>query len=590
MQKKWYTTILAGLLLCNMASAQMNAEKVQRYIATYKDLAMAEQQRSGIPAAITLAQGILESGAGESELAVNAANHFGIKCKSTWTGETYNHDDDLKDECFRKYTSAEASFRDHSEFLKSSGRYEPCFAQSTTDYAAWAMQLKKCGYATSPTYPQRLIRVIEEYKLQQYTYAALNTEDPLRNMASAGENVPEKDADMPVAAAPVVVKPREEAVVAQPAQPAKTAGNYVPEKSTGRSANITVEEGVLLKEGRRGFWARRGDVLLEDAIRHRIRYARLLEINGLPDEPLTADRFIYLEKATTNTFVKTDVLRTAGRDESARIASSEPARVETAETPLKAAPIAASAPAPAPKTEPVDAAPQPVAVMENKVIATEEKTNAGDRANKSSAELIAALNAPAAVQNRSVANDDALAAPAEEAPVMMASADNNLAINTGATATETTSAEPEEAAPVALDGRETGVVVAAAGTPAAEGVNIADEVAVEEDEVGAPAEEEPKSELSRLKARFDKAVFAPTSSSGSRKEAAAAAAPAPEPKATPVVAAAAAPQSGPKYYTVQKGETAFSIAKKHGISIKELQALNNMEFAAIKVGQRLRVK
>src|SRR4028118_1120041 len=193
MMRTLYTLLLlAAVVLSGHASAQTYAEKVQRYIATYKDLAMEEQQRSGIPAAVTLAQGILESGAGESELATEAANHFGIKCKKTWTGETYNHDDDAEDECFRKYPSAEASYRDHTDYLKTAGRYQPCFAQSTTDYAAWAYQLKTCGYATSPTYAQRLIRIIEDYKLQQYTYAALNTEDPLRNTA-AGENVPEND-------------------------------------------------------------------------------------------------------------------------------------------------------------------------------------------------------------------------------------------------------------------------------------------------------------------------------------------------------------------------------------------------------------
>jgi hypothetical protein len=124
-------------------------------------------QEHKIPASITLSQGILESAAGKSELAINANNHFGIKCHKSWTGKTYHKDDDAKNECFRKYKSPIESFEDHSRFLKAD-RYANLFTLSITDYKGWAYELKKAGYATHPEYPQRLIRIIEEYNLTIY--------------------------------------------------------------------------------------------------------------------------------------------------------------------------------------------------------------------------------------------------------------------------------------------------------------------------------------------------------------------------------------------------------------------------------------
>lgn len=141
------------------------------YIAKWNKVAMQHQQEYGIPASITLAQGILESGAGQSELATEANNHFGIKCTSDWMGDVYRHDDDRKAECFRMYKDAEESFIDHALFLKRS-RYERLFTYTVTDYAAWAQGLKECGYATDPAYPKKLIRIIEEYKLNDYVIAA----------------------------------------------------------------------------------------------------------------------------------------------------------------------------------------------------------------------------------------------------------------------------------------------------------------------------------------------------------------------------------------------------------------------------------
>ncbi|HKC35005.1 MAG TPA: glucosaminidase domain-containing protein, partial [Chitinophagaceae bacterium] len=165
--------ILLLTLMLSTVSFGQNAETVKNYVNTYKELAIEEMQRTGVPASITLAQGIHESGAGMSELALASNNHFGIKCKSNWAGESVKHDDDARGECFRKYPSAEDSYKDHSDFLKNSQRYASLFSLDPADYEGWANGLKKAGYATNPKYPQVLIKLIEDYQLQDYTLIAL---------------------------------------------------------------------------------------------------------------------------------------------------------------------------------------------------------------------------------------------------------------------------------------------------------------------------------------------------------------------------------------------------------------------------------
>jgi LysM repeat protein len=139
-----------------------------QYIENFKDEAIKEMLMFNIPASITLAQGMLESGNGNSDLAVYANNHFGIKCHKEWSGPTFTKDDDAKDECFRKYTSVLDSYTDHSNFLKTRSRYASLFELKRTDYKGWASGLKTSGYATDPKYTQRLIDIIETYQLYQY--------------------------------------------------------------------------------------------------------------------------------------------------------------------------------------------------------------------------------------------------------------------------------------------------------------------------------------------------------------------------------------------------------------------------------------
>ena len=173
---------------------------VEEYIETYKDIAMKEMKDHKIPASITLAQGIIESGAGNSALAREAKNHFGIKCHKEWKGKTYTMDDDEKDECFRKYKKAEESYRDHSEFLTSRSRYAGLFKLDIMDYEGWAKGLKAAGYATSPTYATALINRINMNKLYLYDQLAMGliTEKELKRLMNGEETItvkPSKNKD-----------------------------------------------------------------------------------------------------------------------------------------------------------------------------------------------------------------------------------------------------------------------------------------------------------------------------------------------------------------------------------------------------------
>jgi hypothetical protein len=257
-------------IICLLFTSNLFAqsqEEVEQYIEKYKRLAIEEQIRSGVPAAITLAQGIHEATAGTSELATQANNHFGIKCKSTWTGMTYLHDDDAKQECFRKYSSVEQSYIDHSDFLKNNNRYRALFDLEVTDYKGWASELKRAGYATNPTYVKRLTDAVEKYNLQVFTTEAINKKNVI-----SGEIVPEKDKE-----------PNKETVI--------TINKEEPKKEVTNPLTETI-----YYKGLKGFYGKKGDMLLEKAMEYNIRYARLLQINELEDAPLPFDMFVFTEK------------------------------------------------------------------------------------------------------------------------------------------------------------------------------------------------------------------------------------------------------------------------------------------------------
>ena len=165
---KRYLISLLTIFVCLVLQAQTRNKQYESYIKQYRDLAVEEMKKYRIPASITLAQGLLESGAGQSTLARKSNNHFGIKCGSDWRGKTVSHDDDARGECFRAYKHPKQSYEDHSKFLANRPRYASLFKLNITDYKGWARGLKKAGYATNPRYAEQLIGIIELYDLHKY--------------------------------------------------------------------------------------------------------------------------------------------------------------------------------------------------------------------------------------------------------------------------------------------------------------------------------------------------------------------------------------------------------------------------------------
>ncbi len=180
------SVVFAFLAVGNANGQTKPTESGRAYIKKWAATAVSEMHRSGVPASITLAQGMLESAHGKSELATNANNHFGIKCHD-WKGKTYSADAETGKECFRKYDKAEESFQDHSDFLRYRDRYKFLFDLKSTDYEGWAYGLRKAGYATDPKYPEKLIGIIEAYGLDQYDTGVLVPESPDAIEAPDGE-------------------------------------------------------------------------------------------------------------------------------------------------------------------------------------------------------------------------------------------------------------------------------------------------------------------------------------------------------------------------------------------------------------------
>lgn len=293
---KFKTFVIAVLALSTLhVSAQNNKqnEKALEYIEKYKDLAIREQIRTGVPASIKLAQGIYETGAGTSELSQNANNHFGIKCKSTWQGDTYTYTDDRPNECFRKYDNDSSSYLDHSDFLKTNQRYKTLFTYQVTDYKSWAHGLKKAGYATNPLYASKIIETIDKYDLHSYTLIAMQTNNNTEVLYAS--------------TAPMIVNTSKET------ETNATLTTSNPKSNVSQQITVTQKpkEYYITQElnGLKGFYAPQGEMLLDYAIKNKIRYSKILEINELPDQPLEADMFIYLTKKNKRALIETHTVQ-----------------------------------------------------------------------------------------------------------------------------------------------------------------------------------------------------------------------------------------------------------------------------------------
>ena len=261
--------IAGGLLLNVVMAMAQDMFTPEQYVAMYKDLAIREMKRMGVPAAITLAQGILETESGNSDLVKKSNNHFGIKCKTNWTGASVSHDDDASGECFRLYKTAEDSYRDHSNFLRGSDRYSFLFKLDVKDYKGWAYGLKKAGYATNPAYPQILIKNIEQYNLQQYTLLGAD-EVPKFDAGKYQDDVEEKTVQEKIAA---------------------------DEKAPDETSMLDVGDKVITVNGSKCVYAKKGTSLLVVATKNNVALSKMLSFNELAEDGmLVKNQNVFLEK------------------------------------------------------------------------------------------------------------------------------------------------------------------------------------------------------------------------------------------------------------------------------------------------------
>jgi LysM repeat protein len=264
--KKRLEILFFAVVFCCLAFAGSAQTTVAEYIELYSATAVEEMELYGIPASITLAQGILESNSGNSPLAREAKNHFGIKCHKEWTGATYFMDDDEENECFRKYKKVWESYRDHSEFLTTRERYFFLFDLEPTDYKGWAHGLKKAGYATNPRYPELLIKIIEENGLHVYDHGGSKKHQP------------------------VTRNPEPAALNPEPA----TQNPELKYELVGTGAN---DRPIFLNNGVKFILAREGDDLYLIAADFGIYTWQLFKYNDLAkDAKIRAGQMIYLEK------------------------------------------------------------------------------------------------------------------------------------------------------------------------------------------------------------------------------------------------------------------------------------------------------
>lgn len=258
--------LLTILLALSPVFALAAGDPTLEYIEKYSDIAVSEMRRTGVPASITLAQGILESNSGQSRLAVKGNNHFGIKCHNDWKGRTMRLDDDARRECFRVYRSVEDSYRDHSDFLRYRDRYKPLFDLDKDDYKGWARGLKKAGYATDPSYANKLIALIEKYELYRFDRKTRVERKPPREVEA----------------------PRE--IPAEPI-PETVERNY------NESVSVNLQRSFYEVNGVRFIYSVKGESYASIAAAHGLFLNELLKFNDLDEAlPLEPGTIVYLER------------------------------------------------------------------------------------------------------------------------------------------------------------------------------------------------------------------------------------------------------------------------------------------------------
>jgi hypothetical protein len=299
MRKQKLTLLFFALTIVSAAYTQNNPLIID-YINTYKELAISEMKRTGVPAAIKLAQGIHETDAGTSKLVKKSNNHFGIKCKTGWTGMSVKHTDDARNECFRSYNESIDSYLDHSNFLRNSSRYASLFDLDPTDFSGWANGLKKAGYATNPRYPVILIKLIEDYHLQDYTLIVLGKLNPseeflVKNDLVSPENKSNDIADaLFIEEKPVVMKP-EPVVVVMANKKAKSEPVAPVVNEIVSEINPVYPDGEFKINETKVIYAKKGTSYLSIAEKHNLPLARLFEFNDMKvEEFVERDQLIYI--------------------------------------------------------------------------------------------------------------------------------------------------------------------------------------------------------------------------------------------------------------------------------------------------------
>ncbi len=581
-------------------------ERAKKYIEQYSRLAISEQQRCGIPACITLGQGILETEAGNSELMTEANNHFGIKCKNGWTGETFLHTDDAKDECFKKYKCAEDSYKDHSTHLKINPRYSSLFSLSMTDYAAWAKGLKRCGYATDPQYAPRLIKIIEDFDLQQYTYAAMdsskNVAAVIKQQTPAAPNptlvdviedttkwiIDKKraDAEKKRNASAAVDSTKKIRVVYDTLVSNKTETDPLRKVADSARSFILHSDPIvpvtdfdsteIVKiNGLKAFYAHKGDMLLQYAMKYNVRYSKLLEINDLADGPLPDNSCIYLEKKlstgvnATHSVAYGETLWLISQKEGMQLKRLTALNLLSADD--------------VPATGAVLQLQFPAAKKPDVMITP-------STAHKSNSIIIITSDDKAAAASAHDSDYIALKKPIETASAITDSefihTTDTTIIPNKTTATHTKPAAFPKARPTTpvVEGPPPIVVVT---TKAPEDKNAplhwvtTDTTAPVKKEALTEDEQQAKhEELANLKSQLDKVVYADDSKLITKIQNEQPVQKKPEEQAA---------SKNVKYYTVKRGDTAFSISKRNNITVNQLYKWNDIDASDIKVGLKLKV-
>ena len=527
---RFLLSIFIVVTATNYAAAQAKPMSKKDYIEKYKELAISEMERSGIPASISLAQGIVESSAGNSRLARESNNHFGIKCKTDWTGETFYIEDDDYDakgnimkSCFRKYPRAEESYLDHTDYLMNTLRYQSLFEYESTDYENWAQGLKKLGYATNPQYADMLVRTVKENDLGQF--------------------------DRAVKAENSVVTTKNGKKVKNP------FGQYKNEK------------GIFVNNGLRTVVAQPNETALELAARYGVPYTKLLCFNDLkPNEPLVDGQYVYLQNKRRK-FTGKKQMHVVGENDNMYVISQlygvrlknlyKRNTMKTAAEPATGSRVylfgcnpktpalragagkANAAPTPSPKKDPKDKKSKDIAAKPTPKDKEKEKPKGGLQYAKVMDLFEELFKIKAAAPTNIVSKSDSakMATPTVKKPTPPVPKGTDNGSNNSA---ETTPSIP---------------IKSPATTPQNEKPKIPAPPPTVKKAVIQPAPKRPAPKMS--------------GSSSSETDA----------PATPAGA-----------HIVSEGDTLFSIAKKYGLSVPQLKSFNNLTGDSITLGQALRVR